>query len=175
VDEVDLQIGDADEAVGGRTRGGGVAQGDPHPGQELVQAEGLGQVVVRAEVEGGDLVPLLAAGGEDDDGGLVVLADAPDHGQAVDARQPQVEEDDVRAQAPELVEGRLPALRQVGLVPPRRERGPDRPQELRVVVDHQDARAHRAVSTTPGTRPAPRNPPRPGRSLRMPPPVSTAS
>ena len=94
----------------------GVAQGHPHSGQQLVQAEGLGQVVVRAQVERRHLVPLLAAGGEDDDGGLS-LPDAPDHGQAIDARQAQVEQDDVRAQALEQLQRRLAALATWGSYP----------------------------------------------------------
>ena len=45
-----------------------VAQGGAHAGVQLVDAEGLGQIVVGAEVERLDLAALVGAAGQHDDG-----------------------------------------------------------------------------------------------------------
>jgi hypothetical protein len=44
-----------------------MAQGDADAREQLVHAERLRQVIVRAQIEGGHLVPLLPPRGEDDD------------------------------------------------------------------------------------------------------------
>src|SRR5512133_2045442 len=44
----------------------------PHPGEQLVHAEGLGYVIVSAEIERLDLARFVAATGEDDDGNALV-------------------------------------------------------------------------------------------------------
>ena len=74
---------------------GGVAQRHAHARQQLAGAEGLGQVVVGAGVERGDLVALLAARRQHDDRHVRPLAQAPDHLQAVDVGQAEIEDDDV--------------------------------------------------------------------------------
>src|SRR5437868_5476884 len=63
-----------------------VAQRRAHPGMELVDAEGLGQIVVGAEVEGLDLAALVGAAGEHDDGHRrSLLAQPPDDLEPVEA------------------------------------------------------------------------------------------
>src|SRR5690606_16740380 len=59
--------------------------------------EGLGQVIVRACIEGGDLVLLGFADGENDDGRLQPLAQAACDLNTIDARQTQIKDDDVGA------------------------------------------------------------------------------
>ena len=44
--------------------GAGVADGRPHTGQQLVGAEGLGEVVIGPQIQSGDLVLLVGAGGD---------------------------------------------------------------------------------------------------------------
>src|SRR4029078_12365765 len=62
----------------------------------------------------------------------------PDDLHAVDARQPEVEDDDVHVPAGQDVQGRLAVRRRGHLVASGREAGPDRPQDLRFVVDDED-------------------------------------
>ena len=66
------------------------------PGDQLAQPERLDDVVVGAELEPDDAVGLLAAGGHDDDRDARALAQLPADVEAVDVRQAQVEQDEVR-------------------------------------------------------------------------------
>src|SRR5262249_57809770 len=54
----------------------GAPQDGLDPGDELRHTEGLGQVVVSAELEAADLVDLFTLGGENDDGNGRELAQA---------------------------------------------------------------------------------------------------
>ena len=79
---------------------GQVAVGAPQQGldaaHQLAQAEGLGQVVVRAQLQADDLVHLLVARGQEQDRRLVARAAQPaQHLEAVDARQADVEDHEV--------------------------------------------------------------------------------
>ena len=47
-----------------------MAQGHAHTRQELLDPKGLGEVIVRTHVEGGNLVTLTVANGKDDDRSL---------------------------------------------------------------------------------------------------------
>src|SRR5581483_176896 len=79
-------------------------------GDELLRVERLGEVVVGAEVEAGDLVLVLAFGGEHDDGRLsVALAEPARDLHAVDLRHHQVEHDQVGVDGADLLE-RLAAV-----------------------------------------------------------------
>ena len=86
-------VGGDDQWFGalGRT----AAHGGPDPGEELVHAERLGDVVVGAGVEGLDLVVGVVPGGEDDHRDLGHVAKPPEHLDAVEVRQAEVEDDDV--------------------------------------------------------------------------------
>ena len=72
-------------------------QGDPKPGQQLLHGEGLGEIVIGAGVQGGDLVAVLAAGGDDNDGQIAPGADFLNEGDAVHIGQAQVQQDHVGA------------------------------------------------------------------------------
>ena len=86
--------GAADQG-GGRMPGGPPQQG-PEARQQLFGVEGLGQVVVGAGVEAGDLLAPGAAGGEDQHrSGHALLAPALEHRDAVDLGQAEVEHDGV--------------------------------------------------------------------------------
>ena len=87
----DAGIGHGGCAVG-RAR---VADGGADAREELLGAEGLGEVVVGAGVEGLDLIALVAAGGDDKDGDLRPFADAAEDGHAVHVGQAEVEDDEV--------------------------------------------------------------------------------
>ncbi len=72
-----------------------MAQRDPQAREQLAHPERLGEVIVGAGVERRDLVALLAAGGEHDDRHVAPLPQPPDHLQAVEIGQAQVEDDEV--------------------------------------------------------------------------------
>ena len=73
----------------------GPAQRGPEPGEELVHPERLGDVVVGAGVERGDLVLLASRADSTTIGTVAPAAQAADHLDAVDAGQPEVEHDHV--------------------------------------------------------------------------------
>ena len=80
----------------GRLERRAAAQHGVDAGQQLARVEGLGQVVVGADLEADDAVDVLALGGEHDDRRAVVGgAQAPADRQAVLAGQHQVEHDQV--------------------------------------------------------------------------------
>ena len=86
--------GHPDRLVGGGRR---PADRGAEPGQQLVHAERLGDVVVRAGVQGGHLLDLLAPRRQHDDRRGRPAADAPDHLGAVHVGQAEVEDQHVRA------------------------------------------------------------------------------
>ena len=68
-----------------------------HSRHELARIEGLGHVVVGADLEADDAVDVVTAGGEDDHRHVAGLADLLADGQAVHLRHHYVEDDEVRA------------------------------------------------------------------------------
>ena len=68
-----------------------------HPRKKLAGAEGLGEVVVGAQLEAEDAVDLLALGGKHDDRNHRLGADFPREGEPVLAGQAHVEEHQVDA------------------------------------------------------------------------------
>ena len=96
--EVDQQVVVADDASTGGVRE--IAVGAPEQrldaAHQLAQPERLGQVVVRAELQADDLVHLLVARGQEQDGRLGSrAAQAPEHLEAVHARQADVEDHEI--------------------------------------------------------------------------------
>ena len=79
------------------------AQDGADAGVELAQAEGLGDVVVGAELEADDAVDLLlAVAGDDDDGNVGDRPDLAQEVEAVLAAEAEVEQDDARLGAAEV-------------------------------------------------------------------------
>src|ERR671916_1357134 len=74
----------------------GAAHEGPHPRHQLLEVEGLGQVVIGSAVQSPDLVAHLVAGGEHQDGKpRAARSDAPQHLLAVHPRQHDVQQDEV--------------------------------------------------------------------------------
>ena len=78
----------------------GAAQKRLHAGNQLAHGEGLGDVIVRAQLEAENLVHFVALGGQHDDrnirgGGLALQSSA--HFHTVDTRQHDVQENQRRA------------------------------------------------------------------------------
>ena len=78
----------------------GAAQQGPHPGLQLQDVEGLGDIVVRPALKADDLVRVLAAGGEHDDGHVGELSDAHAGLEPVDLGHHQVQDDQVEIPLP---------------------------------------------------------------------------
>ena len=75
---------------------GAAAQDRPDPGVQLLGAERLDDVVVRAGVERGDRGRVVVAGGGDDHRDRAHRPEHPQQLDAVDVGQPEVEHDEVR-------------------------------------------------------------------------------
>ena len=109
--EVDLQVALLEDR---RVAAGacGVADGDADAGQQLGRAEGLGEIVVGAVIEGGDFLRFLIAGGDDDDRRGEPRAKLLENFLAVDVGEAEVEDHEVgRA----LLGEQQPLLAGVGL------------------------------------------------------------
>jgi len=90
------QVGHAHDAVVLVLNGVGAAQDGADAGDDLLQPEGLGDVVVAADGQALDLVRHVIAGGQEEDrGGHVTLAQAPGHGEAVHVGQHDIEDHQV--------------------------------------------------------------------------------
>ena len=121
--------------------GPGPPQQRPHPGDELADAERLGQVVVGAALETDDGVGLLAAGGQHQHRGVDVGPAAPQrlaHGDAVHAGQHQVEHHQVEAGRGQPGEGLAAVAHVHRLQPFEAEVQPDQLTDVRVVLDDQN-------------------------------------
>src|SRR5215510_11264051 len=117
------------------------AQERAHPGQELLEGEGLGEVVVRAHVESGHLVGHAVPRGEDEHGGG---DPAPAHGaqdgEAVAPGQHHVEDDQIVGRAGrDEVERGLAVARHLDGVALLLQALPDETGHLSLVLGHQDA------------------------------------
>ena len=73
-----------------------MADSRPHPGQQLIGAEGLGQVVVGSQVQSGDLVLLVGPGGDHHHRQRGPAAKLAQNVQTVHIRQAQVQDHQVR-------------------------------------------------------------------------------
>ena len=95
-------IVDAQGAVSEDGRGGigrrGIEppQRDPQAGQKLRNRKRFCQIVIRAGIQGVDLIGILAAGADDDDGHVRPGAYPADDLDAVQVRQTEIQQDDVR-------------------------------------------------------------------------------
>ena len=132
--------------TGALGRRGRCGAGGPQAGEQLVHAERLGDVVVGAGVEGGDLVVLGAAADSTMIGHRGPAPQALDHLDAVDAGQTEVEDDDVGMVAGASCSASSPVGGQVDLVAAGPQVGRQRP-------------ADRARRRRRGPRPSRRRPP----------------
>ena len=117
----------------------GPAERGPQPGQQLVHAERLGDVVVGAGIERRDLVGLRLAHRQHDDRHLGPAPQALDHLDAVDAREARGRGPRRRDGARRELEPLLTGLREVDVVAPGPQVDAERPPDLRLVVDDEDA------------------------------------
>jgi len=154
--EVDLLRVDADDALfkidldraemHQRARavhaGGGPAQSCANPRQQLAHREGLGDVVIGAQVECGDFVFLLAAGGKHQDRDLAPFPDFLNHFQPVAIGQAKVEQNQIRLARCGLRETFLGRDRFLQAIAFGGESGAQEAADLGVVFDQEDEGLH---------------------------------
>src|SRR6185436_5029070 len=146
--EVDEQVAVADDPTADRIGEVAISSAEhgPDPAQQLAQAEGLGHVVVGAELEADDLVDLLVARGEHQDRRLHARgAQAAKHLEAVHPRQPDVEQHQVRRTFRGDVQALLAGAGEGHLVAFLLERVLDAPSDGVLVLDDQDRGGHGAL------------------------------
>ena len=140
---VDDEVADLD-AFRRDARRGGSSQDGIHPRDQLAGREGLGQVVVRSELEPGQPVGLLGEGGDHDHRQLRAVADPAAQRQPVGSGQHQVEHDQARRLALEQVACRLAVTRLQCAVPLLLQVADDHVANDGLVVDDENS-AHRLI------------------------------
>jgi hypothetical protein len=133
--QVDDQIAEPDpgEVLGGP----GAPDRGPHPGQQFLDPERLGHVVIGAGVERLHLVHAVGPAGQHDDRGLGPAAQPLDHLHPVQVGQAEIEDHQVGRIPPGHLQRLDPGRRDVHLVVAHPQVDPQRPQYLRLVVDDQ--------------------------------------
>src|SRR5712691_8868670 len=123
--------------------------------QELEHAERLCDVVVRAQTQPPNLVGFLAARSEDEDGHATSLvAQRAEHAVAVQARQHQIENDQVGPGVPGACQPLGPVLDDQDLVALDLEVVAQTEREIGVVLHHEDP-CHALAPASTRTEPAP--------------------
>ena len=118
------------------------AQQRPHARHQLANAKRFDQIVVGAALEAQHLVAFLAARGEHQDRHILVgtfAADGAGHGDAVDARQHQVEDDQIEGTGVRADQRVLAVGHRLGLEALEAEVEHDQVANVRVVFDDEDA------------------------------------
>ncbi len=109
---------------------------------QLGEREGLGDVVVGADVEADHLVDLRTLGGEHEDGRRHLLSQDAADLEPAELGQHQVEQDEVGTDAARLGERLRPGPRLADLVPLLDEVVAQRLADVGLVLDHEDAFGH---------------------------------
>jgi len=140
-------VGDGvDEEVSGLNGAGGALRGAAEvgadAGEEFVVAEGLGDVVVGASVEGFDLGALVVADGEYEDGGGGGGADGAADVDAGHGGHHEVGDDEVRRPFAVEQEAFFGVVCGADAVSLRSERGAEDASDLGFIVDNQDSAGH---------------------------------
>ena len=120
-----------------------------HARQQLLDAEGLGEVVVGAQIEAVDLVLILPTRRQDDDGHGGELAHPLRDGKAIHPWHHDVEQHEIGGVRLDLFERRLPIAHRDHLIALELEVARDQPQDLGIVVGGQNRRLlrrHRSFS-----------------------------
>ena len=122
----------------------------PDPRHELAQAERLDEVVVGSELEADDAVDLLAARRDDDDRHVAARPQLTADGEAVDVRQPEVEQHEVGRLCGE---GIRPGRDADDVEPLAPQALGERHGDRIVVLDEQDVHHRRIVAAGSRDRP----------------------
>jgi hypothetical protein len=119
---------------------GGTAEQSPQPGQQLLQGEGLAEIVVGPGVESGDAVGDGVARGEDEDGYVVAgRTESSARRDAVQPRHHHVEDHSIGVSGRNAAESLLAVLGEVDFVPVEDQRPAQGVTDSLVVVHDKDA------------------------------------
>ena len=113
-----------------------------HPGQQLLNAERLGHVVVGAGIERLDLGPLLITHRQHDDGGRRLAAYPAAQLYAAHARHHQIGDDQVRTPFLEETKGFFRIVGRSHVVALRGKGGAQHARDLGLIVNYQDSFCH---------------------------------
>jgi hypothetical protein len=133
---VQAQIADAQRRAPAR---GCAAQQRADPGQQLLALERFDEIVVGAGVKAGDASLEGVAGGQHQDRDAVVATQLPRDLDAVDLRQPEVEDHHVGQECRRLVERGATVAREAYLVALQTQRPLQHVGDFAVVLDHEHA------------------------------------
>ena len=136
---IDAQAGELECLLALRRRRDAGAAGERlHARHELGHPERLGEVVVRAERQGGDLVVLVAARADGQDRRhQALVACAFDEAPAVEARQHQVDDAHVRPLEAQLAQALGAVVRPFDVESRGAQMRPHRPGDDAVVLDYE--------------------------------------
>ena len=72
------------------------AENGADTGEQFLRAKGLGDIIIRSQIQRLHLVPLVGAGGEHDDGYGIRLSCLPNQTHAIPIRQAEIQNDEIR-------------------------------------------------------------------------------
>ena len=122
-----------------------VSQRGPEPRRQFADAERLLDIIVGAEIERLDLLRLAVARGQDDHRRRRELADVAQHVLAVAVGQAEVEDDEIGRAGRRQPQSLCAGFGHLHLKAGGGQRNREKPLDLRLVVDHQNAWARHAA------------------------------
>ncbi len=136
--QIELHVANPDQ-LGRGARHLRAPQHGTNAGDELLGAERLGDVVVSPEFQADELVRLVRPRGEHDDQHRRVTAQCACHVETVEARQPQIQDHEIRTLGPGDAQGRRPVRGGRNGEPGTLQEVSRQAHDMRLVVDDQDA------------------------------------
>jgi len=137
---VDDKVAHLDRTVAGAF--GSAAEMGAHAGEELLDAEGFGDVVVGAGIEGFNLGVLLIAHRENEDGGTALAADGAAEFDTAHTGHGQIGDDQVRIPLLDEAQSLFRIVGGTDVVALGRQRGAQDARDLNFIVDYEDAFGH---------------------------------
>jgi hypothetical protein len=126
------------------------ADGCSHTRQQFIYVKRLGHIVVRARIQRLHLVSAVGPAGQNDDRCRGPAPEPSDDLHPIQIRQPKVEDDQIRRVTPSDLKRLGARGRRVHLITAYPQVDLQRAQDLRLVVDDQDAAHKLQVATTMG-------------------------
>jgi hypothetical protein len=111
-------------------------------GHQFARAEGLGHIVVAADLQAQDAVHLRIVRGQEQDRHVGRLADLPAHAEAVQFGEAHVEDNEIGVAFAEGADGRLAVARLQGCEAGLVQRKPHNLPDVRIIINDQDRGCH---------------------------------
>ena len=130
----------------------GMADGSPHPGQQFIRAEGLGEIVVSPQIQSGNLILLMGTGGNHHHRQGSPAAELAQNIQTVHIRQTQIQNHQIRAVGGDHGHGLRAAAHPHGFIAVGGQHGGNKMGNALFVFNDQNffANIHRVSSLTRG-------------------------